>query len=588
MSMPDPHSYLDDEQARGKHLHWRAEIDMDRRVIEASLTITLDEAASGVLDLDARDLDVRAVRTGTGEAVPFVQERIDAVKGDRLRLTLPESTDAVVIDYRTSPEASALQWLTPAQTSGGRHPFLYSQSQTVHARSFLPLQDSPIARVSFTAEVTTPANLTVLMAAQHLGSEEITGDRRRHRFAMEQTVPPYLISLAVGRLTSAELSARTRIWAEPALIESATWEFAEIDDIFSAAEQVLGPYAWGDRFDLLVLPPSYPYGGMENPGLAYLTPTLLAGDRSLVSVAAHELAHAWTGNLVTNATYDDFWINEGFTIYGERRIIEKLHGAEVAAMHDAIGRDYLDGDLAALHDRPELTRLHRDLRGLDPDAASSYVTLEKGYLFLRAIEAAVGREAFDDYLRGYLDRHRFTSLTTADFLDDITPRLGAAVDYEEWLEGTGLPVTAYRASSRRLDAVRAVGQAVPDRAVAERWNAYEWQAYLGALHPPVPHDVLEALRETYHLDDTRNDEIRFWWLLVGLRSGYSPATEAAIDMVGSVGRLKFLKPLYDALATSAGTDVARACFERFRESYHPIAVAVVDERLRRNAAATAG
>lgn len=583
MSMPDPHSYLDDQQPRGTRLHWRADVDMDRHVIDASLTLALDVARTGPLDLDARDLDVHDVRTPDGRGIPFTLERIDEVKGDRLRLSLPDSTREVVIDYSTSPAARALQWLTPAQTAGGRHPFLYSQSQTIHARSFLPLQDSPIARLSFTAEITAAADLTVLMAAEHLGSEAVSDGRRRHHFAMDRTVAPYLISLAVGDLTSAELSDRSRVWAEREVVERAAWEFAEIEDIFAAAERVLGPYAWGDRFDLLVMPPSYPYGGMENPGLVFLTPTLLAGDRSLVSVAAHELAHAWTGNLVTNATYDDFWLNEGFTIYGERRIVEDRFGAEVAAMHDAIGRDYLDANLGTLRDHPELTRLHRDLRGVDPDTASSYVTLEKGYLFLRAIESAVGRDTFDDYLRGYLDRHRFTSLTTAQFLDDIRPRLGDVVDYDEWLEGTGLPAAAYQASSHRLDAVRSVGQAVPDRAVADTWHADEWQTYLGGLHPPVSREMLDELRATYRLGETRNQEIRFWWLLTGMRSGYPPATDATIAMLGSGGRLKYLKPLYDALARSAGTRIARECFERFRDSYHPIAVAVIDDMLRLNA-----
>jgi leukotriene-A4 hydrolase len=579
VARPDPHSFRDDTQPVVAHLSWTARADFGTRTLDAVAELRLrsggaGHGAPGPLDLDTRDLAITAV-TADGADAAFELGPADPVMGSRLRISLPAAAAAVRIGYRTSPRSTALQWCTPEQTADGTHPFLYSQCQTIHARSMLPIQDTPAVRFSYDATLQVPPGHIALMSASSAGP----GDGG-FRFRQQQTIPAYLLALAVGRLEGREVGPRSTIWAEPSQLAAAAWEFAGVEQFLATAEQLLGPYAWG-RADLLVLPPSYPYGGMENPQLIFLTPTLIAGDRSLVTVVAHEIAHAWTGNLVTAASLDHFWVNEGFTVFAEHEITARVIGRDLTELQAAVGRADLEADLRYLAGQPELTRLRLDLRGVDPDVASSYVALEKGYLFLRAIAESAGAARFLDVLRDFLAAFRFRSVTGEEAVAFFRDRLPGAVDYDEWLHGTGLPAGAPAVTSPLLDAVRAVGQAAPGPDVAAAWSADEWQAYLAGLEPPVPAGLLTDLDGRYQLTTSANPEILRLWLTAALRSGYQPAVPAAVGLLGRVGRLKFLKPLYDALAGNPDTRaLARECFERYRGRYHPIAVAVIGARLR--------
>ncbi|MCW5808024.1 MAG: M1 family peptidase, partial [Deltaproteobacteria bacterium] len=393
MARRDPHSYNDDTQAETVALDWRARVDFATRTLVAEARLHLRAASTGNLDLDTRGLAIEGVFDGEGRQLAYTLHPEEPILGSRLEVALVAPTEVVKIRYRTSPEASALQWLEPAQTAGGTLPFLFSQCQAIHARSVVPLQDTPRLRIRFTAELEVPADLVAVMAAADRGRAGNVA-----RFEMPEAIPPYLIAFAVGDLATRDLSRRARVVAEPSLLVAAAEEFAGVEAMIAAAEALFGPYDW-ERFDMLVMPSSFPYGGMENPRLTFLTPTLIAGDRSNVNVVGHELAHAWTGNLVTNANAEHFWLNEGFTVYAERRIIEALEGRELAELHAALGRRELDAAIARFGSRPELTKLRTQLAGVDPDEAFSLVPYEKGYLFLRALEEAAGRGKFDAWLR---------------------------------------------------------------------------------------------------------------------------------------------------------------------------------------------
>jgi aminopeptidase N len=422
-----------------------------------------------------------------------------------------------------------------------------------------------------------------MAAAPLAAARDVRGDRAIERFEMPQPIPPYLFAFAVGDLASKELSQRSRVWAEPAQLEAAAWEFARVEDHVHAAESLFGAYDW-ERFDLLVMPPSFPYGGMENPRLTFLTPSLLAGDRSLVNVLAHELAHSWTGNLVTNATAEHFWLNEGFTVFAERRILEALEGPEMAALHTAIGVQRLQQAFVQHADRPELTRLRTQLTGIDPDEAFSQVPYEKGYLFLKALEAAAGREAFDRLLATWLGAHRFGSATTDDFValvERVQPGLLAKVDADAWIDGPGLPATYVKPESARLDALLAVAGRVPTAEESKPWAAQEWVLYLEAMPKPSPLAVCEQLEAQYALTASKNPEVLVSWLVLACESGYAKVLPRVEELLGSIGRMKYLKPLFQALARRPETKpLARALFEKFRESYHPIAQQVVRGVLR--------
>ena len=364
----DPHSYADSDQPVTERFDLRATVDFATRTLAATVTLHLAAPApcETPFDLDTRDLAIAAVTDAAGAPLPWALAPAEPILGARLRVTLPAGARALSVRYSTAPGASALQWLAPAQTAGRAQPFLFSQCQAIHARSVIPLHDTPRVRVTYSAELTVPRALRGLMAAAHVQRVE-QGSLAVESWAMPQPIAPYLVALAVGELEARELGPRARVWGEPSVVASAAHEFAGVEAMITAAEGLFGAYDW-ERFDILVMPPSFPYGGMENPRLTFLTPTLLAGDRSLVNVLAHELAHSWTGNLIGAADAEHFWLNEGFTVYAERRIIEALDGAELCALHAAIGRLDLERAVASLP--PELTRLRTHLQGIDPDEVS--------------------------------------------------------------------------------------------------------------------------------------------------------------------------------------------------------------------------
>ncbi|HUS31273.1 MAG TPA: M1 family metallopeptidase, partial [Kofleriaceae bacterium] len=459
--------------------------------------------------------------------------------------------------------------------------FLFSQCQAIHARSIVPLQDTPRLRVRFTAELTFPRELTLVMAAADRGRRE-DGSAAIHRFEMPQPIPPYLFAFAIGDLASRDLSPRCRVWAEPAVVDAAAWEFADVEAMIGAAEALFGPYDW-ERFDILTMPPSFPYGGMENPRLTFLTPTVIAGDRSLVSVVAHELAHSWTGNLVTNANAEHFWLNEGFTMYAERRIIEALDGKDMAALQAALGRRELDESLARFAKTPEMTKLRPQLAGVDPDECYSLVPYEKGYLFLTQIEAAVGREAFSKWLRSYLAAFRFGAITTEDFerhIEAALPGALAKANARAWIDGEGLPSNVVTATSARLAAIESIGAAVPAREQTATWTPIEWALYLESLPRPASHETCRALDDQYKLTASSNFDVLIPWLTLALKSGYSAVLPRVQQVLGEVGRMKYLRPLYTALAADPSTrPTAVAVFERNAATYHPIARQMVESVL---------
>jgi aminopeptidase N len=573
----DPHSWNDSSQPDTTSIDLRLKVEFAARRLDGSATLSLSRPEPGPLDLDTRDLEVRDVSDADGGPLPFHLDAPDPIVGARLRVQLGATTTRVRVNYATGSSASALQWLTPSMTAGGNQPYLFSQCQAIHARSIVPVQDTPRVRITYTAELTMPRALRGLMAAEFVSRDE-KGEFAIEKWRMPQAIPPYLIALAVGELDWRDVGPRSRVWAEPSVVEAAAREFGEVDSMIGAAEELFGPYDW-DRFDLLCMPPSFPYGGMENPRLAFLTPTLLAGDRSLTAAVAHELAHAWTGNLVSNASAEHFWLNEGFSVYAERRIVEALHGAEVAALQAALGRHDLDEALARFVDQPELQRLHTRLKGIDPDEALSEVPYEKGFLFLRTVEEQVGREAFDRFLRAYLQEYRFRSITSEDFVRTLERELPGTfdnVDGHSWLEGGGVPVNAPEPHSTRLDAVDALGSRAPDDELARRFSPTEWQLYLDGIPRPADPALLDELDHRFALTQSTNYEVLVAWLRLGVESDRAPILPRTEEVLGRIGRLKYLKPLYAALAKRPGTkDLAHRIFERHRAGYHPIAQQVI-------------
>ncbi|MCB2379447.1 M1 family metallopeptidase [Hymenobacter sp. BT635] len=585
---PDPHSYARPAQVQVRHLALDLQVDFSSRTLRGQATWQLtNHTGATELWLDARTLHIESVRLDgpTGEQTTFTLGADDPILGQPLSIMVRPDTKVVCIEYTTSPEAAALQWLMPEQTAGREQPFLFTQSQAILARTWIPCQDSPGVRFTYEARVQVPAHLLALMSAENPQQLDSTGT---YTFRMEQPIPAYLMALAVGNVEFTPLSTRTGIYAEPVTLPSATHEFVDLEKMVGAAEELYGPYRWG-RYDLLVLPPSFPFGGMENPRLTFVTPTILAGDRSLTSLVAHELAHSWSGNLVTNATWNDFWLNEGFTVYFERRIMERLYGRPYADMLQVLGHTGLLHTVEELGPTSPDTHLHLDLAGRDPDEGLTEIAYEKGDYLLLTLEKLVGREKLDSFIKEYFARFSFQSMDTISFVAYLRrellaqePGLEEQLQLETWVNGPGIPAVAPPVSSERFAAVELALQqwqrGTPAAALpTAEWSSHEWVHFLHGLPKSLPAAKLDELDATFGFTHSGNAEILSAWFPLALAAGYQPADEAMEQFLTKVGRRKFLTPIYKSLlAVPGGAERARDIYARARPNYHSVATTTFD------------
>ncbi|MGE3308767.1 MAG: M1 family metallopeptidase [Limisphaerales bacterium] len=590
MSVHDEHSFAQPEVVGTRHLSLDLQLDFDRRILSGTATLSLvwRDPDAKVLILDTRDLAISGIEArlnGAWTDVPYEIAEPDPILGSRLTLRLPRQADTVRIAYAASPSASGLQWLTPAMTLGKKTPFLFSQSQQIHARSWVPLQDTPQVRFTYDARVRTTPEVMVLMSADNDPAARRDGD---YRFEMPQPIPSYLLAIAAGDLVFQPITRRTGVWAEPAMVGSAAYEFADTGRMMETAESLYGPYRWG-RYDILVLPPSFPYGGMENPRLTFASPTVITGDRSLVSLVAHELAHSWSGNLVTFSSNRDMWLNEGFTTYVESRIVEALYGKERADMENITARD----ELAA-----EFTDENRNLQVLaipagalpDPDGHLTGTVYTKGAWFLEFLEQRFGRKEFDAFLRGYFDHFAFQSISTPEFVEYAREHLIGRYpgrirqdEFDAWLHEPGVPSTAPQAVSPRLRAVEAgratwlAGGILPPPSMTGDWSTQEWTHFLAGMPAVLTRNQLQSLDEAFRFTGTSNAEIARVWYPLTIRGGYDEARPAIEEYLVRVGRRRMVMSIYQALAkTPEGLAFARGILAKARDSMHPITAGSVE------------
>ena len=587
-----------------KHLALDLTADFTAKTLSGTAELTFNRRDPNASDLvlDTRDLTIHKAEAATGSgAWTATTHRLDAATpafGSALHIAMPSGADRVRVTYSTSPSARGLQWLAPSQTAGKKQPFLFSQAQAIQARSFIPLQDTPGVRMTYEATIRTPKALVAVMAAEmdpaNVGPVVSDGPNRVFTFKMPQAIPSYLIAIAIGDLAFRKMSDRTGVWAEPSVVDAAAREFDDTETMITTTESLYGPYRWG-RYDLLVLPPSFPFGGMENPRLTFATPTVIAGDKSLVSLVAHELAHSWSGNLVTNATWHDFWLNEGFTTYLERRIVEAVYGKHVADMQAAIGVS----DLAEARKNlpvPGDRTLLPDLTGRDPDDAFSTVPYEQGQLLLSFLESKFGRAAFDAFLRKWFDEHAFQSATTEEFLAFLKANLldtkpGAVTDaqIQEWLHTEGIPMFAVLPMSDAFANVEQArdgwlkGGAMDALAkTASAWSAQEWIHFVDSLPRTMDASRLAALDQRFKLTESMNSEIAHVWYRLAIANRYTAAYPAMERYMIRIGRRKLIVPLYRDLAGYPdGLTLANKIFAEARDGYHPLAQTTIADILKK-------
>ncbi len=586
----DVHSYADLRQFQQQHLALNLRVDFEARQLIGTADIRLRRSADAgrTLVLDTRDLLVRSVSLagkGENELLAFELGADDEILGRALSIRLPQDLAdnfTVSICYETSPGASGLQWLTPRQTAGGKHPFLFSQSQAIHARSWVPIQDTPAARFTYEARINTPAELLAVMSADNDPAVVRDG---HYTFRMQQRIPSYLLAIAAGNLEFAAIGPRTGVYAEPELLKASVAEFEDTEKMLEIGEQLFGPYRW-ERYDLLILPPSFPYGGMENPRLSFITPTVLAGDKSLVSLIAHELAHSWSGNLVTNADWGDMWLNEGFTTFLESRITEALYGKRQRIMEERLGYEGLLDTLASKE--PRFQTLRTELKDEDPDLVFSDVPYEKGRLMLVWLDQQFGGEAMNAFLAQYFDEYAFKSIDTEAFLEYLdrnllqkNPGRVSLAEVRAWIYEPGLPAGAPVPPAdvfAPVDAARSdwLGGKTAASAIDTRdWSTQDWLYFLNNMPETLTAKQLQALDKAFGLTAVGNNEVAHSWLRIAIRNNYRPAWPRLENYLTTIGRNKLVKPLYmDLMKTSEGAAFARRVFEEARPGYHPLTVTV--------------
>ncbi|HEX8124504.1 MAG TPA: M1 family metallopeptidase [Allosphingosinicella sp.] len=585
----DPQSYARPLEARVTHvaLDLKADFDAKRMSGTATLDVESKPGAKSIV-LDSKGLEVKSVADESGKPLRFALGKADPNLGAPLTVEL-DGARRIRIAYVSAPNAEALQWLTPQQTAGKKHPFLFSQGQAILNRSWIPTQDSPGIRQTWEARIVVPEPLRAVMSGERLTpeGEPAEGGGRAFRFRMDKPVAPYLIALAAGDIAFQSLGPRTGVYAEPATIRAAAAELVDTEKMVAAGERLYGPYRWG-RYDMIVLPPAFPYGGMENPTLTFLTPTFLAGDRSLVGLVAHELAHSWSGNLVTNAVWPDSWLNEGVTSYFENRIMEALYGPGRASQEAALSFADMESAFAELGATAPGTRLH------NPDetteGGASGIVYDKGALFLRTMERTMGRERFDAWLRSYFDRHAFQPMTSARFLADLRANLVKGdkgledrLKLDEWVYKPGLPANAVRPDPKAFAAVDAVLDNVKGGAPAPSgpwggWTTAERLRFINGLPRELPEARLAELDRALGLSQSRNSELLSAWLQLALANRYQPAVPAAERFLLSMGRGKFVAPIFRTLWGEGewGRPIAQSLYARARPLYHSVTTGQVD------------
>ena len=584
----DFHSFANFNEVRSTHLHLDINVDFDNKIISGVASHTIENSGVDTIIFDVKQLKIEKITLGDldGNETFFRLGEHSDVLGQPLYVAIKSDTKKVNIYYSTTDKTEAIDWLSPNLTAGKKHPFLYTQGEAILTRSWIPLQDSPANRITYSAQVKVPSDLLALMSATNPQRKNKSGV---YNFEMTQSIPSYLIALAVGDVEFRPLGDNSGVYAEPQLIEKAVYEFADIPKMIETAESLYGEYQWG-RYDIIVLPPAFPFGGMENPRLTFATPTILAGDRSLVSLVAHELAHSWSGNLVTNATWEDFWLNEGFTVYFESRIMEAIYGKDIANMLTLIEYQELviESEEMQKSKYPEDTHLKLDLSGRNPDDGMTTIAYIKGAFFLMTLEDAVGREKFDAFINKYFETHQFKTLTTESFVKYLNKNLlepnNITFNTDEWIYGPGIPPNCRQVTSNRFDRVDELvdefnrGKKANELGIKRSdWVTQEWMHFIRQLPKNTKSERMAELDKEFDFKGWGNSEIMSEWFIKSIGANYKDVRPEMREFLISVGRRKFLAPIYTALAQNADDKAwAQEVYKVARSNYHAVSFNTID------------
>lgn len=567
----DPNTLSNYDKFRVTHTSADLSIDFDNKVLKGTVTHTvksINGTTETAIILDTRFLDVHEVSVN-GERSNWELLAQSKPYGHALKVPLNQAikggeTLSLRIGVQTTKDGTAVQFLTPVQARS-QHPYMFSQCQAINARSIFPCQDTPDVKSTFEFNITSP--LPVLASGLAVGSPEAASGNKNnekvYRFRQDIPIPSYLFAVASGDIVSAPIGPRSVVATGPEGIKAAQWEFEEATEPYiESIEKIIYPYQWG-TYNLLVLPPSFPYGGMENPVYTYCTPTVVSGDRQNVDVIAHELSHSWSGNLVTAASWEHFWLNEGWTTYLERRLQAAVHGEPHRDFSAIIGWKSLVDAVNGYGTDHNFTKMIPDLKGKDPDDAFSTVPYEKGYTFLSYLEAKVGKEKWNKFIPHYfttfkcasLDSYEFKTNLIDFFADDSAASTAlTSVNWDDWFYKPGLPPkpefdtsladVCFKLAAKWKHADPLTFR--PDKSDITGWAANQVVVFLDQIlefKEPLSPELADTMGKAYDLTTSTNVEVTARYFQVGLRAKDKNVYQPTADLLGNVGRMKFVRPL---------------------------------------------
>ncbi|RLV94466.1 Leukotriene A-4 hydrolase [Spathaspora sp. JA1] len=606
----DPCTQSNYTQFQIKHTNLTLEVDFEKKVLTGTVEYDLiNKNKSDSVILDTASLDILEVKVNS-KATPFELAPAVPIYGSALSIAIPPTTDNVKIeiDFRTTSKCTAIQFI-----AGDTGPYVFSQCQAIHARSLFPCFDTPGSKSPYTFTAKSPSACT--MSGRPRASNNEPGV---YHFDQPIPIPSYLVSITSGNLLKAPIGPRSDVYCEEPNLKACQWEFEkDMENYLQIAESLIFDYEW-ERFDSLVLPSSFPYGGMEIPNMTQLTPTLICGDRTQTKVMAHELAHSWSGNLVTNCSWEHFWMNEGWTVYIERRILGAIaakeknsveYGEQVRHFNMILGWNGLVESVNGMP--PRFTKLVWDLQGQDPDDAFSKIPYEKGFFFLFHLETKLGGlKDFDPFIKHYFKKFRYQSLNSGQFvatLYEFYEPLGKkdvldSIDWDTWLFKEGVPEypkfdttladQVYSLVDKWVQYVEKGGVFPFSEADVANFEGEQEMLFLETLiekfktlsSEQLTSELIRRFPCVYpKYSASGNGEFISLWneLLItfGKYNSNDEVVQKFASWLGSVGRMKYVRPGYKLLISGVSLEFARETFAKYEQNYHPICHAMVKKDL---------
>ena len=612
LNAKDISTFSNFEQIRQTNLEINFNIDFKQKLVNGLVKIYFQALKDGeVIVLDTKALKINSViDSDTGEDLEYIldtQYELESL-GVPLKIYREYNKDdfiTLLISFTTTEQGTSIQWLTPEQTSGKKYPYMFTQGESIINRELFPTQDTPSVKTPVTVGITVEKPLYAVESGLYQKKID-NGDTTTFFYYQKVPIPSYLIAIAAGAIEQRVITDRIKVYGEKEIVDKAAGEFEDIENLIQAAESYLFPYEWGE-YNILVMPPSFPYGAMENPTLTFSMPSIISGDKSLVSLLSHEISHSWCGNLVTNKDWSNFWLNEGFDVFMETKIQEILGGKELAKLHGLTYKYLLSDTINSVGASRSFSSLHPYLVGRHPDDAFNVIPYLKGFIFLYYLEGLVNikenNDIFRKILRNYFTKFKYQSITYEDFkelfiakvkeeLPEEAEGILSQIEWEKWIEAPGYPPIDVDFSNEYDKTVKEKIELFYQNKLEEdfveifkNWHMDVKQSFLSTIY--ISDKILDEVQYNYltnvlDLKEGYNSHLRYeYYLIILTKSNIleDKIKQDLIEYLGTIGRINYLRDLYPAFYKK-DKDAALETFEKYKNFYHPMVVKYVEIELK--------